>query len=537
MKYFKMSKISKKEECTICAENLTPSIKIKCEYCDFVACKTCCRTYICDRLTPTCMSSDCNKKWTDAFMIKNLNKNFMNTTYKKVRENTLYEQEKALLPATQEIANTRKELFSMSSLLKTKEYQLLIAKLELKNKTQLKSPEVVRIHSLKKEIDSTENKLFKLKSKTQKKDKDLNKIESLETELNQTKTQVEELETTFKKESKVLSENYFSIHTEINKLKTKIHKLSQQILNNDMKTKKQFIKKCSKESCRGYLSTLYKCGICYSQYCSDCHEIKDDNHVCNPDTLSTVRALKKETRNCPNISCGIPIYKIDGCDQMWCTSCHTAFSWKTGEVENKVIHNPHYFQYMRDNNIPIPRREDAMCQEDTQITHNQIVDITDLMQYYCKNYSKFIGCIYDIFRHLNDIKFYVLPKFEVIHWKKNFELRCDYLENAISEEYFKTIIQQRDKKNKVRKEIHNILDTVCKALSDILLRVYNDFMVKFRKHELEEFEDFNSEPIEVNVDIFTESNNLRDYANTCLENISKVYSTKCKRLNEHWTLS
>ena len=33
---------------------------------------------------------------------------------------------------------------------------------------------------------------------------------------------------------------------------------------------------------------------------------------------------------------------------MWCTQCHTAFSWRTGEIETHVVHNPHYFQWMRE---------------------------------------------------------------------------------------------------------------------------------------------------------------------------------------------
>ena len=41
------------------------------------------------------------------------------------------------------------------------------------------------------------------------------------------------------------------------------------------------------------------------------------------------------------------ITKIDGCDQMWCVSCHTAFSWRTGQAASGIVHNPHFYEWQR----------------------------------------------------------------------------------------------------------------------------------------------------------------------------------------------
>ena len=38
---------------------------------------------------------------------------------------------------------------------------------------------------------------------------------------------------------------------------------------------------------------------------------------------------------------------VKNCDQMWCTQCHIAFSWKSGMRINGVIHNPHFHEWIR----------------------------------------------------------------------------------------------------------------------------------------------------------------------------------------------
>ena len=106
---------------------------------------------------------------------------------------------------------------------------------------------------------------------------------------------------------------------------------------------------CPCNDCNGFLSSQWKCGICDTYVCKDCLEIKgkDKNapHTCDAETLKTAEMIKKETKNCP--SCAAAIYKISGCDQMWCTQCNIAFSWKTGMKVTGTIHNPHYYEFMR----------------------------------------------------------------------------------------------------------------------------------------------------------------------------------------------
>jgi len=112
--------------------------------------------------------------------------------------------------------------------------------------------------------------------------------------------------------------------------------------------RKQFIHKCGVTDCLGSLSTAWKCGMCDTFSCSKCHAVKgldrDAPHTCNAEDIASVDEIKKSTRGCP--SCGTAIYKIEGCDQMFCTmpGCETAFSFRTGRRETGRVHNPHYFE-------------------------------------------------------------------------------------------------------------------------------------------------------------------------------------------------
>ena len=129
--------------------------------------------------------------------------------------------------------------------------------------------------------------------------------------------------------------------------------------------KKTFIMPCPNNDCRGYLSTQYKCQLCNLQTCSKCHEImghsKEAEHTCKEENVQTAELIKKETKGCP--CCGTRIYKISGCDQMWCTTCHKAFSWKTGHIETGVVHNPHFYEYQRQTNGGVAPRNagDVPC--------------------------------------------------------------------------------------------------------------------------------------------------------------------------------
>jgi hypothetical protein len=136
---------------------------------------------------------------------------------------------------------------------------------------------------------------------------------------------------------------------ELRKMRQKCYELKE---NKSYIEKKTYIRKCPSNECNGFLSTQLKCNLCGIWVCSDCREIKgqqkDVEHTCNPEIVASVKMLSSDTKPCPNCSC--MIHKIDGCHQMFCIECHTAFHWVTLKIDNGIVHNPHYFQWLRQRN-------------------------------------------------------------------------------------------------------------------------------------------------------------------------------------------
>jgi hypothetical protein len=156
--------------------------------------------------------------------------------------------------------------------------------------------------------------------------------------------------------------------------KLEIIKNKNKNKNNVEKVTTSFI--CPVVNCDGIV-TRGKCSYCKNNICVKCHTLKsqqtDDNHTCDPNALATMNLLKKDTKQCPK--CKIPIHKIDGCDQMFCVKCKTAFSWKTGKIETGIVHNPHYFEWMRNrgDDNPLPRQpRDDPCDLEFDIAFEEL---------------------------------------------------------------------------------------------------------------------------------------------------------------------
>lgn len=163
---------------------------------------------------------------------------------------------------------------------------------------------------------------------------------------------------------------------DLRKIERKLEKYREKVfrLEVDMDLKAPMAKarmKCPGDNCRGYLDDSFVCGLCETIFCEKCNQMKipgkktekeDENgtieedrkgsnhrkmkkHVCKKEDIKSFKTILRETKPCPK--CGIRIQKSEGCNQMWCISCHTAFIYNTGEIVTSGIHNPHYAEWIQ----------------------------------------------------------------------------------------------------------------------------------------------------------------------------------------------
>jgi len=227
-----------------------------------------------------------------------------------------------------------------------------------------------------------------------------------------------------------------------------------------------FVRKCPISDCRGFLNGKFICGTCESVICRDCNEsITALNvHVCNPEHVKTMELLRRDTKPCP--SCGCMITKIPGgCDQMFCMECHNAFSWSKGTIERGVIHNPHYYEFVRSqNNGVIPRNPgDQLCGGLPGIYH-----FIDLLRSYLvqRTIITKLSNLHRTVVHIQHAEIRNIPN-------DNINLRVKYINNEISENEFKRTIELNERKRQKFTKLNELNTMFTNVCTEILILIVN----------------------------------------------------------------
>jgi len=282
---------------------------------------------------------------------------------------------------------------------------------------------------------------------------------------------------------------------EINKMNEQIYRNSRIMAHPERRDatdegqteRKQFVMACPDEDCRGFLSSAYKCGLCNKFTCPDCLTIigenKNEEHKCNEDCVKTAEMIKKDTKPCP--ACGDRIFKIMGCDQMYCTSirkdgsgvCGTAFSWRTGKIETGTIHNPHFYEMQRrGGQAPIRNPGDVLCGGVPDIRYfgqcltilltksrtTNVYSITGTNQDNMIHHLdlKILEDIYGIHQFASEVNQYELQTLrrEVTDLGDNRDARVKYLLKEINKDEMGRIVLKNDVARQKKVELLNVME-------------------------------------------------------------------------------
>jgi hypothetical protein len=342
-----------------------------------------------------------------------------------------------------------------------------------------------------------------------------------------------------------LRKEYLRQRVELDKIQTKINesaRLANRIKNAsnvvDKEEKKVFFMPCPAVNCNGMLSTQYKCGICEMFACHECHEViglskteGEHQHVCDPNNVASAQAIKKETKQCPG--CHNRIYRVEGCSQMWCTGCHTAFDWNTGrKVVNDRLHNPHWLEYQRTlTGGAAPRAPgDVPCGgicSRSQLNAHVIYKMTTNRQVLCPNEKYTVDKLSDILRAIhrivenitnNDVR----ETREHIQRMRDFkEQRVKYIVGEMTKEQLSAHIFRTDKIRQKNTELLNVYE----LLSAVGIDFFNRLLAITADGDL-----YVSEVVEQ----LKQYDKLRAYCNGLFAIISNTYGMTVPQITKNW---
>ncbi len=322
------------------------------------------------------------------------------------------------------------------------------------------------------------------------------------------------LEPINKERDRILKE-LAKVEAEYNQIIRRIHRLeagepelpiTAQVQEVEKKERKEFVRRCPHDNCKGFLSSAWKCGLCENYTCKDCLIVKgkerDAAHECKGDDLATAKLIAKDTKFCPNPQCGIGIMRTEGCSQMFCTSCKTAFDWNTMKIiTSGHIHNPHYFAYLQANGQHINRTAgDMMC---GGLPPPSIIQPARGQPK--QNWMENATTIYQSIGHMFDV---IGPRYAAhIREEDNRDYRVKYLLNDMPKKEIERILVIQERKRERERSIREVIDTY----SNVGAEIFRRFAAE-TKRDAKTWEPY-----------YKELQGLRSYCNEEFMKISKHY--------------
>lgn len=310
---------------------------------------------------------------------------------------------------------------------------------------------------------------------------------------------------------------------QINDLRTQERELRsarRQLLNRAVETEREtstLNRACPVDGCRGYLNSKWNCGICAVHVCNKCLQPieggEDETHECNKDDVDTAKLLASSVKPCPG--CNMGITKIDGCNQVWCTACHTAFDWRTGKKIGGQIHNPHYFEWQRTQQQGGQARRNPL-----DIPCGGIVSAYDIREvtWTREEQQRFAMTVSALLTHIEDVELRIWPE-DSIRPNEYESYRVNYMIGDITEAKWMDILKRASKKHMKNHAVNQVLRMFMMTCNDIL------------RNTLE-----NSENPKVVYESLKEMDALKEYANDNFRKIRTRFNNQTPHIYESWSM-
>lgn len=433
-------------DCPICCEphNLSGRRPCPCPYCGFAACRSCLERYLLEASAPEphCMSEACRKEWTADHLDSVTTRAFREGPLRARHADLLLAHERTLLPAAQLVLEERRDA------------------LEARAAALDHSIEAVRLEqrALRAEAGAVG-------------------MAPGSAGAAQAAAQAAGLRRRADREREIGGQCIFE---------------AAHARRARARTSAQASFPCPVVGCRGFLGVPLndrrRCGTCGTVVCRTCHEAvaggPEDGggsgspalHACDPNTASSIAALMRDCRPCP--ACHVLIHRISGCNQMWCTACHTAFNWATGEVDKGLVHNPHYYDFYRRNGGAPPRQlGDVPC--------GGIPRLADAVRRAClatgmTHDSPALGHLVDFHRILVHVQRVEIEGERGAGRRvaarpatpaNNEDLRLSFLQQGISEDRFKQLLYLRARAQERARAIRQVFEMLVACGIDLLNNV------------------------------------------------------------------
>lgn len=286
------------------------------------------------------------------------------------------------------------------------------------------------------------------------------------------------------------------------------------------RSNRSFVRTCPQQECRGFLNQKWVCGLCNTHVCSKCHEVlpgaEGQEHTCDPNLVATAQLLMRDTKGCPK--CGIQIHKIDGCNMMFCTQCHTPFCWRTGEIiRNERIHNPHYYEWLRQNSRDgtIPREPGDeignACQDHISVRSlREKLLRHDLLSY---DLEDLLWNVHRIHIHIEAVE---IPRLQEHDTEDHVDMRIRYLSHECTEREWKHELYKRAKRSEKNIALRQIYQMILMVIQEELHRILHTEQLTFH-HIMESI---------------TSLENMRTYANQQFLDVSELYQCRVPKIED-----